>query len=99
MTVEPKRKKATPGTPPLQPILSQEGGVSSVQPGDSPSVASIQGMGRSTSGKELRRARIVITVQRTDSYKQWLDENPLQRVITEDGDEEQITIDDIEPNP
>jgi hypothetical protein len=56
-------------------------------------------MGRSTSGKELRRARIVITVQRTDSYKQWLDENPLQRVITEDGDEEQITIDDIEPNP
>ncbi|GAX14926.1 hypothetical protein FisN_12Lh372 [Fistulifera solaris] len=99
VTVEPKRKKATPGTPPLQPILSQEGGISSVQPVDSPSVASLHGMGRSTGGRELRRARIVITVQRTESYKQWLDENPLQRVITEDGDEEQIILDDIEPNP
>lgn len=96
VTVEPKRKKATPGAPPLQPILSQEGGAISVQSGDS--VSSQQGMGRSAGGRELRRARIVITVQRTESYKQWLEENPLQPVVTEDGDEE-LVIDDVEPNP
>lgn len=39
-------------------------------------------------GKDLRRARIVITVQRTESYKQWLDENPLQAIIAGDGDDE-----------
>lgn len=96
VTVEPKRKKVTPGTPPLQPILSQEGGATSVQSGDS--ISSQQGIGRSAGGRELRRARIVITVQRTESYKQWLEENPLQRVITEDGDEEH-GIGEIEPNP
>ena len=98
VTVEPKRKKVTAGTPPLQPILSQEGGAVSVQSGDSPSVSSQLGPGRSAGGRELRRARIVITVQRTESYKQWLEENPLQRVITEDGDEEHV-MDDVEPNP
>jgi hypothetical protein len=38
--------------------------------------------------RELRRARIVITLKRTDCYKLWLDENPLQAVIAGDvGDE------------
>lgn len=36
------------------------------------------------SGKELRRARMIITVRRTDDYKKWLDENPLQDLITGD---------------
>ena len=40
------------------------------------------------SGRELRRARIVITVQRTASYKQWLDENPSQSVLAEDDVDE-----------
>jgi hypothetical protein len=40
------------------------------------------------SGRELRRARIVITVQRTASYKQWLDENPLQSALADDDVEE-----------
>jgi len=39
-------------------------------------------------GRELRRARIVITVRRTPEYKKWLDENPLQAIIAADVDEE-----------
>jgi hypothetical protein len=38
--------------------------------------------------RELKRARIVITVRRTPAYKQWLDENPLQAVIAHGGDDE-----------
>lgn len=29
--------------------------------------------------RELRRARILLTVKRTESYKRWLEENPTQR--------------------
>jgi len=36
-------------------------------------------------GRELRRARIVITVRRTESYTRWLEENPLQAMIANDG--------------
>ena len=36
-------------------------------------------------GRELRRARIVITVRRTESYTRWLQENPLQAIIASDG--------------
>jgi hypothetical protein len=38
--------------------------------------------------RELRRARIIITVKRTASYKQWLDENPLHAAIAGDADED-----------
>ncbi|CAJ1905776.1 unnamed protein product [Cylindrotheca closterium] len=38
-------------------------------------------------GRELRRARIVITVKRTESYKQWLLENPLQAIIAGGSDD------------
>mmetsp|Transcript_3742 Transcript_3742/g.10049 ORF Transcript_3742/g.10049 Transcript_3742/m.10049 type:complete len:322 (-) Transcript_3742:288-1253(-) len=39
-------------------------------------------------GSPLRRARIIITVQRTPEYKQWLEENPLQHAaITGDNEE------------
>ena len=41
----------------------------------------------SASGRELRRARIVITVRRTENYKQWLKENPLQAMIASEGSE------------
>jgi len=37
-------------------------------------------------GKELRRARMIITVKRTEDYKKWLNENPLQDPITGDDD-------------
>jgi hypothetical protein len=43
---------------------------------------------RGSGGRDLRRARIVITVQRTESYKRWLEENPLQAMIAGDGDDE-----------
>jgi hypothetical protein len=33
---------------------------------------------------------MVITVQRTESYKQWLDENPLQAAIAGDEEDEDL---------
>ena len=39
------------------------------------------------SSKELRRARMIITVKRTEDYKKWLEENPLQDVVPGDTDE------------
>ena len=45
-------------------------------------------------GRELRRARIVITVKRTESYKRWLEENPLQAIIAGDTDDP----DDVDPD-
>lgn len=47
----------------------------------------------SSGGRELRRARIVITVQRTESYKKWLEENPLQAVIAVDADADDPVLD------
>lgn len=44
-------------------------------------------------GRELRRARILITVKRTESYKQWLLENPLQAILavgSSDESEEEV---------
>jgi len=50
----------------------------------------------SSGGRELRRARILVTVKRTESYKRWLDENPLHRqaiIADEDiGDSNVIAI-------
>jgi len=43
--------------------------------------------------RELRRARIVITVKRTETYKQWLEDNPLQAVIAGDGDDDEEEAD------
>lgn len=50
-----------------------------------------QGGSRSSSGgRELRRARIVVTVRRTESYKRWLEENPLQAIIASEVDEDAL---------
>jgi len=38
-----------------------------------------------TKGSPLKRARIIITVQRSPEYKQWLDENPKQAIIAAAG--------------
>jgi hypothetical protein len=58
-----------------------------MQQGDPSSLFTPPTRGRQagSSGRELRRARIVITVKRTESYKQWLEENPLQAIIASDG--------------
>jgi hypothetical protein len=45
---------------------------------------------KGSGSRELRRARIVITVRRTEGYKQWLEENPLQAILAGDVDEEII---------
>jgi len=54
-------------------------------PSAQPSTTSSSRGGRA-SGRELRRARIVITVRRTESYKRWLEENPLQAIIASEED-------------
>ena len=43
--------------------------------------------------RELRRARIVITVKRTESYERWLEENPLQAIIAGDDDDDDVVDD------
>ncbi|KAG7355919.1 hypothetical protein IV203_000605 [Nitzschia inconspicua] len=43
----------------------------------------------SSGGRELRRARIIVTVRRTESYKRWLEENPLQAIIASEVDEDE----------
>jgi hypothetical protein len=98
VNVEPKRRRQIPGSQPSgsetatgteihshqqhQPAYVSPADISAL--GDQPSSEA-----RITaSGRELRRARIVITVQRTASYKQWLDENPLQSALADDDVEE-----------
>jgi hypothetical protein len=71
-------------------------------PGDLGSAAMLgqsygnEGGGRISAGRELRRARIVITVKRTASYKQWLEDNPLQTITAEDEDDVDIEDDVID---
>ena len=102
VTVEPKRRRA--------PTSSQSGTALDAEitgptqqyqqpqqyavPGDVASTAVSEG-GRVGPGRELRRARIVITVKRTASYKQWLDDNPLQTITAEDEDEVDIEDDNV----
>lgn len=43
-----------------------------------------------SSGGAMRRARIVITVKRTDAYKQWLQDNPIQDTHTGQDDDHHI---------
>lgn len=74
VNVEPKRKRQDE---PTSPNVSQFD--------TPPSSKSAVADGAGGKHRELRRARIVITVRRTESYKQWLQENPLQAIIV--GDE------------
>jgi len=70
----PSMEQATVATLPFEP-----------QGEFSRSRKSQQGRGK---GSPLRRARIIITVKRTEEYKLWLQENPLQIAIA--GDTEEI---------
>lgn len=54
------------------------------------SASSLSGSG----SRELRRARILVTVKRTESYKQWLEENPTQRQAIIAGTAT-VTVEDI----
>lgn len=51
----------------------------------------------SSGGRELRRARIVVTVRRTEAYKRWLEENPLQAIISNEADEELVESEGSRP--
>jgi len=57
-----------------------------------------QGKGRvSARGKELRRARIIITVKRTEEYRRWLEENP-QPASSGKGDGGPSDAKELEPS-
>lgn len=85
VTVEPKRRKQDADSADTAAVDEASSAV------DAPSAEF--GQDRPSSGRELRRARIVITVQRTESYRQWLIDNPLQSAGT--GDEEEIDLDEV----
>lgn len=80
----PATEGASPQVAPMSP--STQGGSQNPPQETAPSSERSHG-GRSAGGRELRRARIVITVRRSESYKQWLEENPLQAIIASDTDE------------
>jgi len=97
VSVEPKRKRHHAAAAPLpegsEHSRSQGPSVaigarhhSTQQPSSEQQQQPSRGRG---AGRELRRARIVITVKRTESYKQWLEENPLQAMIAGDGEDEE----------
>ena len=81
MTVEPKRKKQSHGE-------SETSHFASLPP-------PTEDHERRMSTRELRRARIVVTVRRTASYRAWLDENPLQAVIAGDVDDIAAAVEDL----
>ena len=96
---QPPQPQPHQGMPPVSPPAGEAGGIPPTPPshlslGVAASAAAQQQQqqrptrGRGSSGRELRRARIVITVKRTESYKRWLDDNPLQAIIAGDGEED-----------
>lgn len=98
--VEPKRRKASfthhTGIPSacepeskhgIIPIQSDQFKVSST-----PSTTARSKRGK---GSELRRARIIITVERTPEYDQWLLENPTQDILTVDDEGETGNVSNI----
>ncbi len=55
---------------------SQQGGP---KPSATSTTRSSSSSASGSGNRELRRARILVTVKRTESYKRWLEENPTQR--------------------
>jgi hypothetical protein len=58
----------------------------------------LPGRGASASAapeRQLRRARIVITVQRTENYKRWLADNPLHALGAGDDEDDENVADDV----
>jgi len=43
---------------------------------------------RPSGGREMRRARIIITVRRTPEYAKWLEENPHKAAVVGEEDED-----------
>jgi hypothetical protein len=77
-----------PNTTSVSSVSSTTGGkASSIQQNPPRQEGSSTRSSSGGGGRELRRARILITVKRTESYKRWLDENPLQRQAIIAGDD------------
>jgi hypothetical protein len=91
VTVEPKRRKPPPsGQEEPRPGVSStpSPGEGAGEGGTEPPASKQRGASGGREPRELRRARIVITVKRTKDYERWLEENPLQAIIAGDGDDE-----------
>lgn len=97
VAVEPKRRKsqASNQASSVSP-LAQEPAYGASEEASSHFHTTPRGSRPSTApSRELRRARIVITVKRTESYRKWLEENPLQAMIAGDaGDEDDEEVDE-----
>lgn len=100
VTVEPKRRKQqqATGADESQRQQGDAGGsaggalsqaTSVEQSGEISTMLSRSRSSSSSANRELRRARIVITVKRTESYERWLEENPLQAILAGDGDDDE----------
>jgi hypothetical protein len=100
VTVEPKRKRQVPSPQHGQSSQSAVASVveeaieslpSQLESAHIDDVSQITGRPRPVAGREQRRARIIITVKRTESYRQWLEDNPMQAIsaIEEDDDDEE----------
>ena len=105
VAVEPKRRKSqqttptsgmspvvesiTPSAPAAEPmaLVPPAAAVATSVGRGGPSQTG--GAGGGSRERELRRARIVITVKRTESYKAWLEANPLQAIIAGDGGDDE----------
>lgn len=97
VTVEPKRRRQDPSPQPSStstPLAQQHETTTTAAAASKTTADPSPPQGRPSSGRELRRARIVITVKRTQSYKQWLEDNPLQAVIAGDGDDDGDEVDE-----
>ncbi|GKY95587.1 hypothetical protein MPSEU_000520000 [Mayamaea pseudoterrestris] len=99
VSVEPKRRKVAIQPMVESPSMANTGGPlqQQINPADpsSPDTFSqnvsmrFRSSTTSQSGRELRRSRIIITMRRTNSYKQWLEDNPLQAIAAgQEGDDD-----------
>jgi hypothetical protein len=84
-----------PASPVAVPAVSGVAGTPQLHVGVVADPGQQQRPRRGSSGRELRRARIVITVRRTENYKRWLEENPLQAIIAGDGAAEDYPDDKV----
>ncbi len=83
--IQPTDSSSVSGSPLVTSVPST---ADSKQPAQLSPMQEQTSIGRSSrsAGRELRRARIVITVRRTESYRRWLEENPLQAIIASEDD-------------
>jgi hypothetical protein len=96
VAVEPKRRRQDPRRSSNRSDTGDLAASLSTTAASAEVLGTGESQDRSQSGRELRRARIVITVKRTESYRQWLLDNPLQSVLAgdEDDDENEVVDDD-----